>query len=129
MNNLSWNEFDNCVADITRKCKGKKFTGVYGFPRGGICLAVALSHSLNIPLLNKPTNHSLIVDDICETGTTLKRVKNLLGTETHVWVSKIKPTWWKCYKRLKEEEWIVFPWENINNTINDKDNYYKSRNS
>ena len=127
MKKLSWKEFELCVLSISKECKNKNFEGVYGFPRGGICLAVALSHSLSLPLLDKPKNNSLIVDDIYDTGYTLEKNKHLKGTETHVWVSRIKPTWWKSYKYIKEKEWIVFPWENINTAENDRKLYYESR--
>ena len=127
MKKLNWIEFDECIYSISMRCKNKKFDGVYGFPRGGLCLAVALSHSLEIPLLNEPRNDSLIVDDVYETGLTLERIRHLKGSETHVWVSKIKPTWWKAYKYLQEKEWVIFPWENINSAQNDMGLYYKSR--
>ena len=127
MYKLSWIEFDNCVLSISNKCKTKSFEGVYGFPRGGICLAVALSHSLRLPLLVEPKNNSLIVDDIYDTGNTLERIRHLKGSETHVWVSKTKPTWWNSYKYIKGKEWIIFPWEDISTAHNDRDLYYKSR--
>ena len=88
MNKLSWIEFDECINSIYKQCKNKKFEGVYGFPRGGLCIAVALSHSLELPLLDEPKNNSLIVDDIYDTGYTLEKIKYLKGSETHVWVSK-----------------------------------------
>ena len=96
-------------------------------PRGGLCLAVALSHSLGLPLLDEPKNNSLIVDDIYDTGYTLERIKHLKGSEVHVWISKKKPTWWNAYKCIIEKEWIIFPWENKNSANNDKELYYKSR--
>tara|TARA_B100000965_G_C19551532_1_gene740250 strand:+ start:513 stop:899 length:387 start_codon:yes stop_codon:yes gene_type:complete len=127
MNILTWIEFEACVFSITEKCKNKNLDGVYGFPRGGLCLAVALSHSLGLPLLNEPKSNSLIVDDIYETGYTLDSIKHLKGIETHVWVSKTKPTWWNSYKYIKGNEWFVFPWENIKFSDKDRDLYYKSR--
>tara|TARA_Y100001968_G_scaffold104457_1_gene94417 strand:+ start:1800 stop:2186 length:387 start_codon:yes stop_codon:yes gene_type:complete len=127
MNKLSWIEFEKCIFSISKNCKNKKFEGVYGFPRGGLCLAVALSHSLALPLLDEPKNNSLIVDDIYDTGYTLEKVKHLKGSEAHVWISKIKPTWWNAYKYTKEKDWIIFPWEHINRANNDRDLYYKSR--
>ena len=88
MNKLDWIEFDELIYSIYTKCKNKKFEGIYGFPRGGLCIAVALSHSLGLPLLDEPKNNSLIVDDIYDTGLTLEKIKHLKGSETHVWVSK-----------------------------------------
>ncbi len=127
MNKLNWLEFEECISNISDKCKDKTLVGVYGFPRGGLCLAVALSHSLNIPLLNEPTNNSLIVDDIYETGCTLEKFRNLKDTETHVWVSKKKPTWWKAYRINIGNEWVVFPWENVKYAENEREIYFKSR--
>ena len=88
MKKLSWIEFDQCIYSIHRQCKNKKLKGVYGLPRWGLFLAVALSHSLNLPLLDKAKDNSLIVDDIYDTGYTLKKFKHLKGSETHVWISK-----------------------------------------
>ena len=127
MKKLSWIEFDECIYSIYNKCKNNNFQGVYGFPRGGLCLAVALSHSLGLPLLDVPKKNSLIVDDIYDTGHTLEKIKDIKGSETHVWVSKRKPTWWNSYKYIKDNEWIIFPWESINTANKDRDLYYKSR--
>ena len=127
MNKLDWIEFDQCVYSISEKCKNKSFVGVYGFPRGGICLAVALSHSLGLSLLDEPKNNSLIVDDIYDTGYTLEKIKYIKGSEAFVWISKKKPTWWNTYKYIKNNEWIIFPWENINLADKDRERFYQSR--
>ena len=127
MKELSWIEFEKCVISISEKCKNKRFEGVYGFPRGGLCLAVALSHSLGLTLLDEPKNNSLIVDDIYDTGYTLEKIRHLKGSETHVWISKLEPTWWNSYKHIEGKEWVLFPWENINTANNDRDLYHKSR--
>ena len=59
---FTWNEFDKSVEEIADKCRSKEFSGIYGVPRGGLCLAVALSHKLKIKLISKPIKNSLIVD-------------------------------------------------------------------
>ena len=61
----------------SRKCKNWKISNIYGIPRGGLCLAVALSHKLNIKISKKPTKYTLIVDDIFETGMTLNNFTNI----------------------------------------------------
>ena len=50
----SWSEFDESVDYIANQCKKCKFSGIYGVPRGGLCLAVALSHKLNVQLVESP---------------------------------------------------------------------------
>ena len=76
INYFTWNEFDKSVEYIANKCKFLNFSGIYGVPRGGLCLSVALSHKLKINLISEPVKNSLIVDDIYETGTTLKLSRN-----------------------------------------------------
>ena len=64
INYFTWEEFDKSVESIANKCKSLEFSGIYGVPRGGLCLAVALSHKLKINLISKPKKNSLIVDDV-----------------------------------------------------------------
>ena len=120
---FTWSEFDKSVDYITNQCKKMKITGIYGVPRGGLCLAVALSHKLNIQLIEKPLKDSLIVDDVYETGITLRNFKNIEGVNFFVLVSKKKPVWWKSVNLSLNEEWIVFPWENRENESNEKKEY------
>ena len=61
---FTWSEFDESVEHIAKECEFLEFSGIYGVPRGGLCLAVALSHKLKIKLISEPINNSLIVDDI-----------------------------------------------------------------
>jgi len=124
---FTWNEFDKSVEHIANKCKLLEFSGIYGVPRGGLCLAVALSHKLNINLISEPIKNSLIVDDIYETGITLNTFKNIDGAMFFVLFSKIKPIWWNTLHMSKKNEWIVFPWENTFNIQSDRNEYIKKR--
>ena len=124
---FTWNEFDKSVEYIANECKNLDFSGIYGVPRGGLCLAVALSHKLKINLISEPIKNSLIVDDIYETGNTLKYFKDIEGAIFYVLFSKIKPTWWNTVNISKKKEWIVFPWENPLNINNDRNEYTKKR--
>ena len=89
---FTWTDFDKSVLHIANKCKSLEFSGIYGVPRGGLCLAVALSHQLKVNLISKPIKNSLIVDDVFETGITLNTFKDIEGAKFFVLFSKITPT-------------------------------------
>ena len=125
--NFTWSEFDKSVDHIANKCKFIEFSGIYGVPRGGLCLAVALSHKLKINLISEPIKNSLIVDDVYETGITLTTFKDIEGAMFFVLFSKIKPTWWNTVHTSAKKEWIVFPWENNLNLQSDRNEYIKKR--
>ena len=124
---FTWKEFDQDVEYIADKCKFLKFSGIYGIPRGGLCLAVALSHRLNVSLISEPKKNSLIVDDVYETGITLNSLRNIQGAMFFVLFSKIRPTWWNTVFESKKNQWIVFPWENTLNSKSDRGEYIKKR--
>ncbi len=127
ISHFTWNEFDVGVERIANKCRFKEFSGIYGVPRGGLCLAVALSHKLKIELISEPIKNSLIVDDVYETGVTLSTFKDIEGATFFVLFSKIKPTWWNTVFISKKSQWIVFPWENTLNSKIDREEYIKKR--
>ena len=124
---FTWGDFDKSVEQIAIKCRFKEFSGIYGVPRGGLCLAVALSHKLKIELISKPIKNSLIVDDVYETGLTLTTYKDIEGAVFFVLFSKIKPTWWNSVFISKKRQWIVFPWENTLNSKSDREEFLKKR--
>ncbi len=109
----TWKKFERDVQIIAKKLRkmGKKFDGVWGPPRGGLPLAVVLSHELNLPFLNKPkSSKTLIVDDISDTGKTLHKFlgKNFIATLFYHSQSITPPNLWI---RKKGDRWIIFPWE------------------
>ena len=124
---FTWKEFDKSVEFIAEKCNFLEFSGIYGIPRGGLCLAVALSHKLKLKLISKPIKNSLIVDDVYETGITLNSFKNIEGAKFFVLFSKNKPTWWESVHISDKSDWIVFPWENTSNLQSDRNDYIKKR--
>ena len=52
---FTWSEFDKSVDHIANECKRLKLSGIYGVPRGGLCLAVAL-RSRCITITNTDVN-------------------------------------------------------------------------
>ena len=124
---FTWSEFDKSVEKIAKKCKFLDSSGIYGVPRGGLCLAVALSHKLKINLIPEPKKNSLIVDDVYETGITLNPFKDIEGANFFVLFSKMNPTWWNTVYFSEKNEWIVFPWEDNLNLQKDHNDYIKKR--
>ena len=112
--------WDKCVADIdvlagkiqaAAQAGNKVFDGVYGIPRGGLILAVLLSHKLELPMLLAPTSKSLVVDDIADTGKTLQHFHDIgtfIVTLYYHQQSLIMPSLWL---HEKGDKWVVFPWE------------------
>ncbi len=127
INYFTWEEFDKSVEHIANKCKFLELSGIYGIPRGGLCLAVALSHKLKITLISEPIKNSLIVDDVYETGITLKNHKNIEGAQFFVLFSKKTPTWWNSVYISEKSDWRVFPWEHNLNLQSDRNDYINKR--
>ena len=133
---LSWEDIEKLVDKLAKQINkmDKKPLYIYGIPRGGAIPAVWLSHKtgidyyqLNSAQISRTADlsHILIVDDICDSGETIKKLKNnfpkcqtatLYYKETAI----NKPD---IYGQSIEEEWLVFPWE-ADETIGTRDNTY-----
>ena len=124
---LSWQDFERAVEAIVERCHGRHFCGVHGIPRGGLVLAVSLSHRLDLPLLSSAEPGCLLVDDVYETGLTLEPYRRLENSTTVVWMSKVEPLWWQAVDVTQTNEWIVFPWENAAAAELDQQLYRASR--
>ena len=128
MKELSWQQFDQAVSALAQEFKGRTCSGVFGVPRGGLCLAVALSHALERPLLLEPAADALIVDDVYETGRTLEALREQCPDASFaVWVSKCQARWWTTVEESAADEWLVFPWENFEKASADEAAYRASR--
>lgn len=110
MMRVSWRMVDIFVQKVSQVCSIHAFTGVYGFPRGGLPLAVWISHKARLPLLLSPYEGALLVDDIADTGNTLLRFKesHFIATMFYHRQSVVIPDLWLFEKK---NEWIIFPWE------------------
>ena len=93
---------------------------IYGFPRGGLVVAVNLSHLLNCPVILRKKQISwrtLLVDDICDDGKTIARLAKRTGVAIVTLFAnekRKKIRAWNCrliYARPKNGKLIVFPWE------------------
>jgi len=126
---ISYSDYSILIDELVEKIKDgldlSKIEMIYTFIRGGLPIAVHLSHVLNIKMFSDesdvyfPGYYSdtiLVVDDIADTGKTLNGYHTLFPTATLFYKprSVIKPTF---YVR-ETTKWIVFPWELVDEEPN-----------
>ena len=110
---LSWDDISELVDILCEKISNdlpdiKSITGV---KRGGLIPAVMASHKLNIPYVDRINKDTLVIDDICDTGETLKKSVASYTAALHhkPHTSSFEP---KVYATIHEgDEWIIYPWE------------------
>lgn len=139
---LNWHDFEEAVEQIVMRLEWQykhenktPFTKIVGLTRGGLPLATALSHRLKIPMVAlewstrdfkkqdaerltdlciEGVQNMLFVDDICDSGKTIKQINqvtNDLATWC-VWISKI-PELTRYFVDADRggDVWYVFPHE------------------
>ena len=120
---LTWDDFDAAVATLAPMIYRPTAKHLYGVHRGGLCLAVALSHATGIPLATEPGPNCVIVDDIADTGTTLRQFD---GAQKLVWVFRPRSlvnVRAALRLPLDDDQWVLFPWEKESNADKDRDRY------
>ena len=108
---LSWDDINILVEDLchTIASSGVQVKSIAGIKRGGLIPAVMISHKLNIPYVDRINKDTLVVDDICDTGETLKKSIAMYTATLHY-----KPTAGftpDFYAKEVGSDWIVYPWE------------------
>jgi len=143
---LSWAEFEEAIQYIALKLRETRFQPdlIIAIARGGLIPGVRLSHILKIPMrsihmtfydehdnrLEKPIlliplqtpqevqgKKVLLVDDIADTGMTLKNAINYLrsleASEIRIATIAYKPSSIVTpdFYLFTTTKWVVFPWE------------------
>lgn len=126
---LTWADIDKATDNIVLqiKEKGLKPDTILGIPRGGLIIAVILSHKLNIPYttsIKKMQESALILmaDDISDTGKTFQNelkyqslffsLKKFITSSIHIAPNtSFIPD---IFYQKTNGEWIVYPWETDN---------------
>ena len=117
---FTWKDFDSAVDILVGKFEENKLLSsvarVYGIPRGGLVLAVVLSHKLCLPLATigdvVANGKALVVDDISDSGKTLRRFGSLGAVTATIHVvsgTVFVPDVWALER--PKNSWVVYPWE------------------
>ncbi|MBI4087388.1 MAG: hypothetical protein HY434_00970 [Candidatus Liptonbacteria bacterium] len=113
----TWRQFDEDAKKMAAWAKDRNFSGVYGIPRGGLVIAVKLSHLMNTPLVlsrEDITRRTLIVDDIIDGGGTVRRLMASLGQGFEVasiYFNKAAVDATPSFFAREKKRWVIFPWE------------------
>ena len=127
---ISWNQIDKYTDQLCEQisdyCTENNYeledlNGIYGIPRGGIIVAVMMSHKLQLPYIDRLQTmygkRFIVLDDIADSGKTLQQMKAevfdnaLFATIHYNSESVVEPHFW-----IKEKltDWIIYPWERVN---------------
>lgn len=126
---LEWEHFRGAVAALAEQIP-PHCRGIYGIPRGGLCLAVALSHATGLPFLSEPVTGCAVVDEIVETGRAMRPFTNndmllLSWFATADGAAAIPDLIYQAPK--SDADWLVFPWENKRQAEEECRAYHLSR--
>lgn len=121
---ITYSEYEIMMDEMVQKLCNIKFAAIHGLPRGGLPIAVHLSHYLELPLLiniqrfkqDYPNETLLVVDDIIDTGKTFERFLEIAKIQKFNY--KIATLFYKPHAKYEPDifikqtlDWIVFPWE------------------
>ena len=113
-----------------------KVNHIYGVLRGGLIPSVLLSHKLEIPMTTSWLPNTLIVDDIVDSGETLKLLSTTAKVNNYLtpamtavlfrrYSTGFEPDFYG--ETLDNDSWIVYPWENVDKTEEEYENYRARR--
>ncbi len=107
-----WEDVDSLVQQLQES--STTYSAIYGVPRGGIPLAVALSRELGLPLLQDiPEDINcaevLVVDDVVDSGKTRERFRNFAFACLHEKAHASRPATYSAHSNIID--WIVYWWE------------------
>lgn len=130
---IEYEDYGNLVSKLTEQIRIHFDPDyIYTIPRGGLAIALHLSHALDCPIIIEPvkliptimTKHVveskiLIVDDVCDSGETLIQtcatfnsfgVKDFKTATLHVKPRRqIEPDFY--VENIPNPTWIIYPWE------------------
>ena len=123
---LSWDDFVEAVAVLSSSLIQTDRSVIYGVPRGGLPLAVALSHRLQLPIVQEITDPSatIWVDDIIDSGKTI--AESPVGVLAVAWMARHTNRGAVVATIVPDERWVLFPWEVKERASSDQATYQRN---
>lgn len=127
---VKWWEVKQYIDNLVERLKNDEYfhleecPGIFTFPRGGFILATLLSYKLDLPILSNPAKNCIIIDDIIDTGITMKKYSDLMKDKNYFITAMFmkdnqlaEEAEFQCFadyfEFIKKDEWIVYPWEDM----------------
>lgn len=110
---VSWAEIDRLVGVLAGKVLTElpNIDSIHGIPRGGLIPAVLLAHKLDLPWSDVMLPNTLVVDDICDSGKTIRDSVGVHTATLYTKLSAVAQPTISAMTLINESQWIVFPWE------------------
>jgi hypoxanthine phosphoribosyltransferase len=127
----TWGQFDLAVVDLAKFIMTRPHwerRWIWGVPRGGLPLAVALSHKTGIPLILEMREGAVIADDIYDSGQTIQGLWGKFpGSSVVCWLHRLDlatafaqlPSNYKSHALIGPKIWAIFPWEDPDKAMDD----------
>jgi GTP cyclohydrolase I len=108
---VTWDDAHEQVINLVARWIGHDIQTVYGIPTGGVPVAMLCAEVTGWDLLNSPNDiddHTLIVDDLIDTGRTLSAYNGLHCDA--MYRKPYSPTF-AAEGATTVDSWLAFPWE------------------
>ena len=105
---IAWTDVQTEANRLADRWTGVDLDGVYGIPQGGAPVACLVASSLGLPVVDVPTDRTLVVDDLVDSGATLTRYADH-HTDALYRKPSSPPT--LASKARTVEGWVHLPWE------------------
>jgi hypoxanthine phosphoribosyltransferase len=126
---LTWKDVQKAVNSIAEEAKAYKWDTVVAVMRGGMVPARMLAAKLGVTnivvwngkhgTLGVAEGHTLVVDDIADSGHTMARAKFAFGAPMAVLVDKTKKADYAGMV-VPDKRWVIFPWEGVADKVNER---------
>lgn len=108
---LTWTDVQKEVEALCDR-QTNKIDAVFGIPTGGAVVAALVAARLGVPLTEDPNGPAtLVVDDLVDTGKTMKNFRPFGGEFTDALFRKPWSPKHLAPKAREVDSWLAFPWE------------------